>query len=260
MADLEYSREDGVATILLNRPGRKNAFTGEMIDSWASALREAASDPAVRVVVLRGAGAAFCSGVDLDTIGDQGTDPLKWKNFLHDRVQQVPRAVAALDKPLIASIGGPAVGAGMDMALMCDMRVAAESATFCESYIRVGMVPGAGGCWFLPRIVGMAKAMELFLTADFVDAEEALRIGLVNRVVADEELVEQTYSLAGRIAAGPPITTRLLKRMLHQSARSDLETALELASSHMGVARSTEDAAESLAAFRERRAPEYRGR
>jgi enoyl-CoA hydratase/carnithine racemase len=260
MADLEYSREDGVATILLNRPGRKNAFTGEMIDSWASALREAASDPAVRVVVLRGAGAAFCSGVDLDTIGDQGTDPLKWKNFLHDRVQQVPRAVAALDKPLIASIGGPAVGAGMDMALMCDMRVAAESATFCESYIRVGMVPGAGGCWFLPRIVGMAKAMELFLTADFVDAEEALRIGLVNRVVADGELVEQTYSLAGRIAAGPPITTRLLKRMLHQSARSDLETALELASSHMGVARSTEDAAESLAAFRERRAPEYRGR
>jgi enoyl-CoA hydratase/carnithine racemase len=260
MADLEYSREDGVATILLNRPDRKNAFTGEMIDGWAGALRDAAADPAVRVVVLRGAGAAFCSGVDLDTIGEQGADPLKWKNFLHDRVQQVPRAVAALDKPLIASISGPAVGAGMDMALMCDMRLAAESATFCESYIRVGMVPGAGGCWFLPRLVGMAKAMELFLTADFVDAEEALRIGLVNRVVADEELLERTYALAQRIAAGPPITTRLLKRMLHQSAQSDLETALELASSHMGVARSTEDAAESLSAFRERREPEYRGR
>jgi enoyl-CoA hydratase/carnithine racemase len=260
MADLEYSHEDGVATILLNRPERRNAFTGEMIDSWAGALRDAAADPAVRVVVLRGAGAAFCSGVDLDTIGDQGADPLKWKNFLHDRVQQVPRAVAALDKPLIASIGGPAVGAGMDMALMCDMRLAAESATFCESYIRVGMVPGAGGCWFLPRLVGMAKAMELFLTAEFVDAQEALRIGLVNRVVGDDELLERTYAVAGRIAAGPPITTRLLKRMLHQSAQSDLETALELASSHMGVARSTEDAAESLSAFRERREPEYRGR
>jgi enoyl-CoA hydratase/carnithine racemase len=260
MADLEYSHEDGVATILLNRPERKNAFTGEMIDAWAAALRSAATDADVRVIVLRGTGGAFCSGVDLDTVGDQGTDPLKWKNFLHDRVQQVPRAVAALDKPLIASIGGPAVGAGMDMALMCDLRWASESATFCESYLRVGMVPGAGGSWFLPRVVGMAKAMELFLTADFVDAGEALRIGLVNRVVPDDELVDETYALARRIAAGPPITTRLLKRMLHQSAQSDLETALELASSHMGVARSTDDAAESLAAFRERRDPVYRGR
>jgi enoyl-CoA hydratase/carnithine racemase len=260
MADLEYSHEDGVATILLNRPERKNAFTGEMIDAWAAALRDAASDADVRAIVLRGTDGAFCSGVDLDTVGAQGNEPLKWKSFLHDRVQEVPRAVAALDKPLIASIGGPAVGAGMDMALMCDMRLASDSATFCESYIRVGMVPGAGGCWFLPRVVGMAKAMELFLTADFVDAQEALRIGLVNRVVADDELLEQTYELALRIAAGPPITTRLLKRMLHQSARSDLETALELASSHMGIARSTQDAAESLAAFRERRDPVYRGR
>jgi enoyl-CoA hydratase/carnithine racemase len=260
MADLEYSREDGVATILLNRPERKNAFTGEMIDAWAAGLRDAAADPDVRAIVLRGTGGAFCSGVDLDTIGAQGTEPLKWKSFLHDRVQEVPRAVAALDKPLIASIGGPAVGAGMDMALMCDMRLASNSATFCESYIRVGMVPGAGGCWFLPRLVGMAKAMELFLTADFIDAQEALRIGLVNRVVADDELLEQTYALALKIASGPPVTTRMLKRMLLQSARSDLETALELASSHMGVTRSTEDAAESLAAFRERRDPVYRGR
>jgi enoyl-CoA hydratase/carnithine racemase len=260
MADLEYCREGGVATILLNRPERKNAFTGEMIDAWAAALRDAAADPEVRAIVLRGSGRAFCSGVDLDTIGALGTEPLKWKSFLHDRVQEVPRAVAALDKPLIASIGGPAVGAGMDMALMCDMRLASDSATFCESYIRVGMIPGAGGCWFLPRLVGMAKAMELFLTGDFIDAQEALRIGLVNRVVADDELLEQTYALALRIAAGPPITTRLLKRMLLQSARSDLETALDLASSHMGVARSTEDAAESLAAFREHREPVYRGR
>jgi enoyl-CoA hydratase/carnithine racemase len=260
VSELEYSHDDGVATILLNRPERKNAFTGEMIDDWAAALDDAATNPEVRAVVLRGAGQAFCSGVDLDTIGAQGTEPLLWKNFLHDRVQAVPRAVEVLDKPLIASIGGPAVGAGMDMALMCDLRLASTSATFCESYIRVGMIPGAGGCWYLPRLIGMAKAMELFLTADTLDAHEALRIGLVNRVFADDELLEQTYALASRIAAGPPNTTRLLKRMLRQSPRSDLETALELASSNMGIVRSTADAAESLAAFRERRPPVYVGR
>jgi enoyl-CoA hydratase/carnithine racemase len=259
VADLEYTRDGSVATILLNRPERRNAFTGEMIDAWASALRDAAADAAVRVVVLRGAGDAFCSGVDLDTLGEQGSDPLKWKSFLHDRVQAVPRAVAVLDKPLIASVGGHAVGAGMDMALMCDLRLASDSARFCESYIRVGMVPGAGGAWFLPRLVGEAKAMELFLTGDMIGADEALRIGLVNRVVPHEELLEHTYALAERLGAGPPITTRLIKRLVHQSARCDLETALELASSHMGVARSTQDAAESLAAFRERRTPVYRG-
>jgi enoyl-CoA hydratase/carnithine racemase len=260
VADLEYSRDGAVATILLNRPERRNAFTGEMIDAWAAALRDAAADRDVRAVVLRGAEPGFCSGVDLDTLGEQGTASLAWKEFLHERVQQVPRAVAALDKPLIAAVNGPAVGAGMDMALMCDIRFAGASARFCESYIRVGMIPGAGGCYYLPRIVGLAKAMELFLTGDFVDADEALRIGLVNQVLPDENLVEHTYKFAARLAAGPPVATRLLKRMLGQSATSDLETALELASSHMGVVRTTDDSAETMAAFRERRPPQFTGR
>jgi enoyl-CoA hydratase/carnithine racemase len=259
VGDLEYSHADGVATILLNRPERRNAFTAEMIDAWAAALRDAAINEDIRVIVLRGSGGGFCSGVDLDTLGELGATPLKWKRFLHDRVQQIPRAVAALDKPLIAAVGGPAVGAGMDMALMCDIRFASTSARFCESYINVGMVPGAGGCYYLPRIVGLAKAMELFLTGDFIDAEEALRIGLVNHVLADDELLDHTYAFAARLAAGPPVTTRLLKRMLRQSAGADLDTALDLASSHMGVARSTADAAESLTAFRDRRPPVYSG-
>lgn len=260
MADVEYTRDGGVATILLNRPARKNAFTGEMIDAWGAAVRDAAGDDSVRVVVLRGAGDAFCSGVDLDTLSELGSDPLKWKTFLHERVQAIPRAVATLDKPLIASVGGHAVGAGMDMALMCDMRFASTSARFCESYIRVGMVPGAGGAWLLPRLVGEAKAMELFLTGDVIDADEALRIGLVNRVLPDDLLLEATYATAEQLAEAPPIAIRMIKRLVRQSTRCDLETALELASSHMGVVRSTRDATESMAAFRERRKAVYEGR
>jgi enoyl-CoA hydratase/carnithine racemase len=259
VSDLELTKEDGIATILLNRPQSRNAFTLEMIDLWAQALHEAHHDDAVRTVVVRGAGGAFCAGVDLTTLDDQGTEPFQRKSLLHDRVQRVPRAVADLDKPLIASVSGAAVGAGMDMALMCDLRIAGRSARFCESYIKVGLVPGAGGLYFLPRLVGTAKALELFLTADFVDAEEAHRIGLVNRVCEDDDLLAETYELAARVAAGPPIATRIIKRALYQSAEASLQTSLDLASSHMAVVQSTRDSREALAAFREKRRPEFHG-
>jgi enoyl-CoA hydratase/carnithine racemase len=141
----------------------------------------------------------------------------------------------------------------MDMALMCDLRIAARSARFAESYVNVGLVPGDGGCYYLPRIVGMGKALELLLTGDFVDAGEAERIGLVNRVVDDAALVEETYALAAKLAAKSPIALRMIKRTTYLSARTDLRTALDLVSSHFGVVAVTEDAREALAAFRERR-------
>jgi enoyl-CoA hydratase/carnithine racemase len=260
MSDLEIIREGGVTTVLLNRPDRKNAFTLDMIDLWAQALDEAQTDDDTRVVVLRGASNAFCSGIDLDTIDDGGVTPLARKTMLHERVQHVPRAVARLEKPLIASVSGPAVGAGMDMALMCDIRLASRSARFCESYIRVGLVPGAGGLYFLPRIVGTSKALELFLTGEFVDGEEAHRIGMVNRLYDDDQLLDATYELARKLAAGPPISTRVIKRALLQSVNTNLETSLDLASSHMAVVQSTEDSREALSAFRERRTPEFIGR
>jgi enoyl-CoA hydratase/carnithine racemase len=256
---------DGVGTILLNRPHRKNAFTLDMIDRWAEILRDARTDPAVRVVVVTGAGDAFCSGVDLgpirgDTAPQHRPTPLERKETLTERIHRVPLALEDLDKPVIAALNGVAVGAGMDMALMCDMRLASRSATFCESYIRVGLVPGAGGLYYLPRLVGKSKALELFLTGEFVDAEEALRIGLVNHVYDDAALLDETYALASRIAAGPPISTRIIKRALYQSSDVDLATALDLASSHMGVVQSTRDSAEALAAFTERRPAKYEGR
>jgi enoyl-CoA hydratase/carnithine racemase len=260
MSGLDYRVEAGVATILLNRPERKNAFTMPMIDDWVAALADARDNAAVRVIVLRGAGDAFCSGLDLETVDDYGVEPLDRKAFLHDRVQRIPRMVLDLDKPLIAAVRGVAVGAGMDMALMCDMRIADTTARFCESYIRVGLVPGAGGLYFLSRLVGRSKALELFLTGDFVDAQEAHRIGIVNRLVDDGRLEDETDELAARLAAGPPIATRLIKRALYQSAETDLRTALDLVSSHMAVIQSTADSREALDAFRERRPAQYQGR
>jgi enoyl-CoA hydratase/carnithine racemase len=259
MADLEYEVKNGVGTILLNRPHRKNAFTLEMIDQWAAVLVAARTDPDVRALVLTGAGDGFCSGVDLDALS-RGSAPLEVKRNLTDRIHRVAYALQDLDKPMIAGVNGVAVGAGMDMALMCDIRLAARSARFSEGYVRVGLVPGDGGCYFLPRLVGPAKAMELLLTGDFVDAAEAERIGIVNHTYEDDRLMEETMALAQRLAGGPPVAIAMIKRALYQSANCDLRTALDLISSHMAVVQSTGDSEEAYRAFVEKRTPIFKGR
>ncbi|GAB2996755.1 enoyl-CoA hydratase/isomerase family protein [Amycolatopsis acidiphila] len=261
MADLEYTVADGIGTILLNRPHRKNAFTHEMIEQWAEILVGARTDPDVRVIVLTGAGDAFCSGVDLGSgsMSGERPTPLQRKQHLSEHIHRIPFALEDLDKPVIAGINGVAVGAGMDMALMCDMRIIARSARLSEGYIRVGLVPGDGGCYYLPRLVGHAKALELLLTGDFIDAEEAARLGIANHVVDDDELPAAVTRLARKLADAPPIAVRTIKRAVYQSARSDLRTALDLISSHMAVVTSTQDSAEALAAFREQRPGSYAG-
>ncbi len=262
MADLEYTVEDGVGTIRLNRPQRKNAFTMEMIEQWGDIVRDVRHDPDVRVLVVTGTGDAFCSGIDLDAFGDPGAtvSPLQRRQQLTEHIHRVALGLEDLDKPVIGAVNGVAVGAGMDMALMADLRLAARSARFSESYIRVGLVPGDGGCYFLPRLVGLPKALELLLTGDFVDAEEAERIGMVNRVVDDDELPAATEALARRLAAAPPVAVRMIKRATYQSARSDLRTSLDLIASHFGVITSTDDSSEAMAAFRERRPGRFEGR
>jgi enoyl-CoA hydratase/carnithine racemase len=259
VADLEYSVAGGIGTILLNRPEKRNAFTLEMAEEWADLVRGAADDDSVAVLVLTGAGSAFCAGGDLDMLAERHT-ALSRKRHIFDRVQRVARAMDDLDKPTIAAVNGPATGAGMDMALMCDLRVAARSARFAESYVNVGLVPGDGGCYYLPRLVGPAKALELLLTGDTIDSGEAERLGIVNRVVADDSLMEETYALAARIAAKAPVPVRMIKRAVYQGLRSDLRTSLDLISSHFGVVAVTDDAEEALAAFRERRPPTFTGR
>jgi enoyl-CoA hydratase/carnithine racemase len=260
MPDIEYSVADGIGTIRLNRPGRKNAFTLDMADRWAGLLQDVGADPRVRVLVLTGTGDAFCSGVDLDRRGDRApATPLGRKQILAEHVHRIPLMLEGLDKPVIAAVNGTAVGAGLDMALMCDIRIMARSARLSEGYIRVGLVPGDGGCYYLPRLVGTAKALELLLTGDFIDADEALRIGLVNKVVDDADLGESAGALARKIAGRSPAAVRMIKRATYQSARTDLRTALDLISSHTGVVGSMEDTAEAMAAFREKRPPEFTG-
>lgn len=264
MSDLEFSVIDGIATARLNRPEKKNALSEEILRGLERALREARDDPAVRVFVITGAGDAFCSGGDLgrrarESEGAAPT-PLQRKTRLQQVTHRVAHAIEEFDKPLIAAVNGPAAGAGMDLALMCDLRFAARSARFAEAYIRVGLIPGNGGCYFLPRIVGPARALELLWTGDFIGAEEAHRIGLVNRVCDDDQLMPETRAFAARLAAGPPLQQRLIKKLVYQSLGTDLRTSLELVSSHMAVVQSTDDYREAMQAYREKRKPKFEGK
>jgi len=233
---LLFSVTEGIARITLNRPERMNAFTFEMIDAWTAALQQCRTDDAIKVVLLTGAGSAFCSGGDIVEMGDRlQHTPEQRKNELFNRIERIPLALEDLDKPVIAVVNGVATGAGMDMALMCDIRYAATSARFAETYVKVGLVPGAGGAHFLPRLVGVSKALELFLTGDFLDADEALRLGIVNKVFPDETLLEEVEKIARRMAKAPSLTLRMTKRAIYQGMRNDLRTNLDLISSHYAV-------------------------
>ncbi len=247
---LKVSVEDGLARIVLDRPERMNAFTFEMIDAWTDALIRCRTDDAVKVVIVTGAGPAFCSGGDIVEMGERlEQSPAQRKSELFERIERIPLALEDLDKPVIAAVNGVATGAGMDLALMCDIRYAAQSARFAETYVRVGLVPGAGGAHYLPRLVGTAKALELFFTGDFVDADEALRLGLVNRVFPDDALQAEVERIARRMARAPSLTLRMIKRAIYQGMRNDLRTNLDLISSHYAVITATQEHKDAVRAF-----------
>lgn len=260
--ELLFEIRGHIATITLNRPEKLNAFTTEMLHAWAHALQECQRNDQVRAIVLTGTGRGFCSGGDVKGMDErkQAETPIERKASLTNRVHRIPLLLADLDKPLLVAINGVATGAGLDMALMGDIRIAAESARMAETYIRVGIMAGDGGAWYLPRIVGLPRALELLWTGRFVDAEEACRIGLVNKVVPDGELMEATYEMAETIAAGPPLAVRMMKKSVYQGMSMDIRTHLEQVSSHMAVLFSTEDHQEALTAFKEKRAPRFTGK
>jgi len=260
MTDLLYDVKDRIATITLNRPDKLNAFTRPMIEAWATALAEAQADPGVNVIVVTGSGRAFCSGGDVARMGEGEPSALDHKNMLWEGVHRVPKTLETVDKPVIAMVNGLAVGAGMGMCVMCDVRMAAESARFSTGYVRVGLVPGDGDTYFLPRLVGPAKALELLWTADFIEAPEALRLGIVQRVVPDAELRDATWAFARQVADGPQVPIRMIKRLVYQSMRLDLRTHLDLVSSHMSIVRQTADHKEGVAAFKDKRAARFQGR
>ncbi|HEX3499394.1 MAG TPA: enoyl-CoA hydratase-related protein [Stellaceae bacterium] len=256
--NLRFEIEDRIATITLDRPERMNAFTFEMIDAWTAALVECRRNDAVRVVIITGAGTAFCSGGDIVEMKERlKNPPAQRKNELFNRIQRIPLALEDLDKPVLVAVNGVATGAGMDMALMGDIRYAAESARFAETYVKVGLVPGAGGAHFLPRIVGAAKALELFWTGDFIDAAEAARIGLVNKVLPDAELIPFVRSVAAKIAHSPSLSVRFIKRAVQQGLRDDLRASLDLISSHYAVVTAAPDHREAVEAFIAKRKPVF---
>lgn len=259
-----YAREDAVAIITLNLPEMRNPISErEMVEGLTAALTRADADPEVRVAILTGAGKAFSSGGNIKSmeaaLEQRGSRPIETIEYYRDGIQRIPLAFERLEVPIIAAVNGPAIGAGCDLACMCDMRIAAESARFAESFVKMSLIPGDGGGWFLPRVVGYAKAAEMTFTGDQIDAREALACGLVSQVVPDAELMTAARALAARVAANPRQAVRMAKRLMVRGREMSLAANLEMCGSVQALIQSTADHREAVHAFLEKRKPNFRG-
>jgi enoyl-CoA hydratase/carnithine racemase len=264
---LAVNHDHGFATITLNRPDRLNSLNNDLLESLVDTLDVVAADDSIRAVILTGAGRAFCSGADTDEmVGGSGDGPHKpgpggaealRRGFKLAR--KVILGIYQMEKPVIAAINGSAVGAGFDLACACDMRVASNTARFMAAYIHVGLFPGYGGTWLYPRIFGTAKAAELMYTGNFMEVDEADRLGFLNSVVSEDDLINTAEKMARRVAAGPPIAIRLAKTMMRRGMSMDLETSLEMSAAVEAITLSSNDHAEGMVALREKRRPDFKG-
>lgn len=250
--------EQGIATITLNRPEAMNAYNQELVDGLTQSLQAVKNDGSVKAVVITGNGKAFTAGGDLGHLLSL-TDPISARGFIAS-VGQVVTIIMSMEKPVIAMVNGVAAGAGFNMALACDIIFCAKSARFAQSFSKVGLVPDCGGLYLLPRVVGMHKAKELMFTADLIDAETALSLKIVNKVVEDAELKEVTYKFAARLAQSAPIALGLIKTMINRSDNLDLESTLELEANLQTICMQTQDHKEGVAAFKEKRVPVFQGK
>src|SRR5499426_1435162 len=261
--DLLEATKDGVSVLTLNRPERLNAMSGPMLDALLEALPRLAEDPAVGVVVLTGAGRGFCAGGDVKAMAEGrefGGTTLEEKAQVLRSYMEVSRWLHEMPKVTIAMVRGAAAGAGLSLALACDLRVASDSARFATAFARVGYSGDFGGSWYLTKLVGTAKARELYYTADIVDAQHALALGLANRVVPDARLEEETMALATRLARGPRVAYRYMKRNFNAAESGTLRDSLDLEAFHHTRCGMTEDHREAAKAFVEKREPVFRGR
>lgn len=254
---VDVDADSRVATITLNRPQALNALTVPMKVALLEAFRRLDADPAVRAVVLTGAGRAFCAGQDLRERLEPDAAPLGAE--VRERYNPIILAMRGLSRPIVAAVNGVAAGAGASLALACDLRIASEAASFALAFGRVGLVPDSGATWFLPRLVGATHAAELALLGDPLPAADALRLGLVGRVVPDDRLAAEARAVAARLAAGAPRAMTLTKQALDAAWDLDLATALEDEADRQDEAGRTKDHAEGLAAFVGKRPPRFTG-
>ena len=257
-------KEDGIVVVTLNDPKTRNALTDPVIEGIVAACKRINADMGVRCMILTGAGEGFSSGGNVKEMREKkglfGGSPVDMRRAYQNGIHAIPKALYDLEVPSICAVNGAAIGAGCDTTLMCDIRIAGRSAQFGESFLRVGLVSGDGGAWFLPRVVGLSRAYEMTLTGEIIDAAKAERWGLVSKVVDDDNLMDEAMAVARKIAAFPPHSIRLNKRLLRESQGVSLAVALEMASAMQALVQSTEDQHEAVAAMLEKRKPKFKGK
>ncbi|MGV3478338.1 MAG: crotonase/enoyl-CoA hydratase family protein [Sphingobium sp.] len=257
---LLVERDGPVVIATLNRPEERNAISETAhSDEIAAFCAEMTRDQAVRAIILTGSGKAFCAGGNVkhmrEKIGMFGGSPYTIRNNYRTGIQTIPAALYELEVPVIAAINGPAIGAGLDLACMCDIRIAADTALFAESFVKLGLIPGDGGAWLLPRVIGMPRATQMTLTGETIDAAKALEYGLVTETLAPEKLMDRAREIAASIAANPGHSTRMAKRLLREGQDMKLGPLLELSAAYQALAHHTPEHEEMIAAFVEKRAP-----
>lgn len=259
------TRSGNVVTWTLNRPDTRNPISeSDVIDTLEAAVRAVNADQSVRAAIITGAGTAFSSGGNVKHMRNRegmfGGTPAELRQGYRHGIQRIPLSLYHCEVPTIAAVNGPAIGAGCDLALMCDMRIASTTARFAESFVKVGIVPGDGGAWFLPRAIGLARANEMTFTGEAIDAATALEWGLVSQVVEPDSLLDAATELANRVAANPPQILRMTKKLLREGQQQSLESLLELSAAMQSIAHHTRDHQEAVSAMLDKRAPEFTGK
>jgi 1,4-dihydroxy-2-naphthoyl-CoA synthase len=258
---LRYEQSGAVVTLTMNDPERRNPLTGNTaVPEFLAAIERIERDTSVRAVILTGAGSAFCSGGDVRNMQRQSSGEVSGMEIRQEYrtgIQRLPLALFNLEVPVIAAVNGAAIGAGLDLACMCDVRIASDKARFAESFVKLGIIPGDGGAWLLTRLIGLSRAAEMAFTGDAIDAHQAEQWGLVSRVVPPDELMPAAQALAERIAANPGHAVRLAKRLLRESLHTRLDTLLEMAAAFQALSHQNADHREAVAAFLEKRPPVF---